>query len=913
MLALGPLAFAAPWLLTALAILPVIWLLLRVTPPAPRRLIFPAMRILQMLRPKEETPARTPWWLVLLRLVIAALIILGLAEPLLNPAARLAGDGPVVAVVDDTWAAASRWDERRKLLLSLVENAEQQGRPVVLLTTAEGAEEARRSSGVQRAVDARALAQALEPRPWGADPAATSAALDKLELPSAGAVAYLSDGIASGGAQQQLFERLQKLGHLTVYGPVAPLLAKSLLPPEGLGTDLVVTARRPVAAGEAEVGIRALAGDGRLLVREPARFAADGVKAEAKIVLPTELRNQVTRLEIEVENSAAGVVLIDERWRRRPVGLVGPSQFDASQPLLDELHYLDKALAPFAEVRRGPVGELLKRELAVILLPDAGTLPPADKTQIVSWIEAGGVLMRFAGPKLANAEDDLVPVKLRKGDRALGGALSWGRPQPLSAFDASSPFAGLNVPTDVTVERKVLAQPGVELADRTWARLTDGTPIVTSERRGQGWVVLVHTTAIPTWSNLPMSGLFVDMLRRVVALSQGVAGAATAQPLPPLETLDGFGRLGAPPPSAAALTGEARIGARNPPGFYGTESARRALNLGPFVAEAQPLTDLPAAAERASFAVGEETPLKAPLLAAALLLLLADVLIGLALRGLLPGSALRMPARAAIPLFLLLALPGVADAQTRPSSRPSANEAFALEATLNVRLAYVLTGDAQADETSKLGLKSLSHVLSRRTSVEPDQPLGLDIEADELAFFALIYWPMTTSQALPSPAALQRLNTYLRNGGTIVFDTRDAGEIVADPYSGGPGTQKLKEIARGLSIPALVPTPPDHVLAKAFYLLTDFPGRFASGQVWVEATRARGEDEVSSVILGSNDWAGAWASDASGRQMYAVVPGGEVQREMAYRFGINLVMYALTGNYKADQVHMPAILERVGQ
>lgn len=85
MLTLGSLAFASPWLLAALAVLPVIWLLLRVTPPAPRRLNFPAIRILHMLTPKEETPARTPWWLVLLRLMIAALVILGLAEPLLIP------------------------------------------------------------------------------------------------------------------------------------------------------------------------------------------------------------------------------------------------------------------------------------------------------------------------------------------------------------------------------------------------------------------------------------------------------------------------------------------------------------------------------------------------------------------------------------------------------------------------------------------------------------------------------------------------------------------------------------------------------------------------------------------------------------------------------------------------------------
>src|ERR1700722_5670022 len=111
MLALGPLAFAAPWLLLGLGVLPVLWWLLRVTPPAPRRVRFPALRLLLGLTPREETPAKTPLWLILLRMVLAALIILALAHPLLNPSANLAGDGPLVLAVDDGWSAARQWDE----------------------------------------------------------------------------------------------------------------------------------------------------------------------------------------------------------------------------------------------------------------------------------------------------------------------------------------------------------------------------------------------------------------------------------------------------------------------------------------------------------------------------------------------------------------------------------------------------------------------------------------------------------------------------------------------------------------------------------------------------------------------------------------------------------------------------------
>ena len=74
-----------------------------------------------------------------------------------------------------------------------------------------------------------------------------------------------------------------------------------------------------------------------------------------------------------------------------------------------------------------------------------------------------------------------------------------------------------------------------------------------------------------------------------------------------------------------------------------------------------------------------------------------------------------------------------------------------------------------------------------------------------------------------------------------------------------------------------------------------------------------GNDRVSSLVIGGNDWAAAWATDEMHKPLVLPTPGGARQRELAYRFGINLVMYALTGNYKSDQVHIPAILERLGQ
>ena len=193
---------------------------------------------------------------------------------------------------------------------------------------------------------------------------------------------------------------------------------------------------------------------------------------------------------------------------------------------------------------------------------------------------------------------------------------------------------------------------------------------------------------------------------------------------------------------------------------------------------------------------------------------------------------------------------------------------------------------------------------------------------DNLAFFPLIYWPMDPREKDLTPETISKLSEYMRNGGTILFDTRD---LSLGPVRGpnSPGEQTLRRLLSKLDIPPLQPVPPDHVLTKAFYLLQSFPGRWDGGKVWVEALPprdpdagpepARGGDGVSPVIIGGNDWAAAWAVDSTGQPIMAAVPGGAEQREMAFRFGVNVVMYALTGNYKTDQVHVPALLERSGK
>ncbi len=932
-----PLGFAQPLLLLGLLSLPVLWWLLRLVPPRPRRINFPPTRLLFDIAPKEETPARTPWWLTLLRLTLAALVIIAAAGPLWHPPlAASTGAAPLALLIDDGWPAAASWDTRMRVADDLIARAETDNRAVALVPLSEP----NRDITLETAGAARVRLKLIKPKPHSVERVDAIAALTRFltATPSAELI-WLSDGTDVGRGSEFVPALARTVGDrtLTLIDGGLPG-AHALTGAENAAGALTVKVLRAVSGTPESGVVRALDLKGLPLGEAKFTFDAQARETDALFDLPVEIRNDVARLEIFGEHSAGAVQLLDKRWRRRTVGVVSGSTADTAEPLLASTFYLSRALNPFADVRLAEVAapaEAIKRfldqNLSMIILADVGNIASDARDRLSRWIEDGGVLVRFAGPRLAAGDDDLVPVKLRRGGRILGGSLSWEKPQQLAAFSRESPFAGMPVPNDITVTRQVLAEPDSALGDRTWATLGDGTPLVTAQRRGKGLIVLFHVTADTRWSDLPLSGTFVEMLKRVVSLAgstapkEGGEKGAARDAVPPTRVLDGFGAFAPPPPTArpvpAAFNGRAT--ADHPPGFYGPPEGLVAVNTLTATDRIAPLDVSGLNARHEAYQVGEPADLRGPVLMGALALLFLDALVVFWLSG---GIARLLPRRRAAATVLaagvlaagLLAAP-------RPGLAQSQSDQFAINATVETHLAYVVTGNAEVDSISKAGLAGLTLFLAQRTTLEGGEPIGLDPERDELAFFPLIYWPIAPDAPKPSPAALQRIDAYMKNGGTVLFDTRDAVE--APPGPGGetrsPGMVALRSILSSLDIPELEPVPRDHVLTKTFFLLRDFPGRFNSGQLWVEALPAESEEEpsrparagdgVSSIIITSNDLAGAWAMRPDGQPMLPMVPGEPRQREFAFRAGVNIVMYTLTGNYKADQVHVPALLERLGQ
>lgn len=904
--------FAAPWVLLALTALPLLWWLLRVTPPAPRRESFPAIRLLAGLKAKEETPARTPPWLLALRVLAAGLVILGLAGPVRDVGSALPGQGPILLVIDNGWASAADWPRRMQVADGALNRATRAGRPAALLATAaDAAGAAPAVTPVMAAEDLRARLGTLHPEPWPVDRAGVAAALRGFTPPDAGVV-YLADGLTDGDGFADFARALRGAGAVEeVCCALAP--PRLLLPPPSGSDRLIARVAQPPQGAATHAVVLAQTGDGRTLARTTLTIPAGAATGEAEIVAPAEVRNRLARLVLQGAPSAGSVALLDEGFRRRPVGLVlEGDRAQADAPFVGSLYYVRRALAPYAELREASLPKLLAGDNSVLVLADA---PPTDeptRAALTRWVEAGGLLVRFAGLHTAEAAaadapaDPLLPVRLIAGNRELGGAMSWGKPAGLAAFPAGSPFAGLAVPADVSVSRQVLAEPSAGLAAHTWARLADGTPLVTEATRGRGRVVLFHVTAGADWSNLPLSGLFVDMLRRLVALSAGVAAPPSGKAvLAPAQTLDGFGLLGRPPAAAAGLAADAfgrtKVSPRHPPGLYGPESARRALDL----ANALPAPEAaPAVADaRIEPLVGAAPPhaFGPWLIAAAVGLLGLDMVLALLVRGLLrPAWSRRL---AAVALIGALLAGGAAGARADDLDHVR-------NPALETRLGYVLTGEEQVDTVSRQGLEGLSMFVNQRTAATLAEPDGVQPGQTDLSFYPLLYWPITTSAAALTSAQAQALNDYIGRGGILLIDTRDSGS--GEGFAPGADAA-LRRVAHGLNVPPLAPLTVDHVLARAFYLLRDYPGRYDGGTVWVQRDEDRTNDGVSDVVVGGNDWAAAWAVGADGHHPYAVIPGGDRQRLLAYRFGVNVVMYALTGNYKGDQVHVPAILQRLGQ
>lgn len=888
---MGNFAFAAPWALMALLVLPIIWQLLKITPPKPTTIRFPAVRILQELSTSQIISTKTPWWILLLRFLIIMFLIAAMAKPLWNAAENTPNiDKTLIVVIDNDWSVIDRWGERQGELNILLERADRSQQSVLIVPTA--TPQNIWPLKIETAFEARKRSRTLKPQPWPSDRAGTLSALKEklVEISHQPSIIWISNGMLENH-NDDFMNALHQLGVLNLIRDAEQRLPIVIADVKRAPEGLKVRITRAETDRQKSIELRLQDDQANTLFQQTVELALDVPHSEVILDLPPELRARADRLRIEGYMNTGAQFLLDERWRDRPVGLI--KSLNQDQNLLDPTYYIRKSLRPHAILREDNLDNLLARELSVLFDTGQQSFSKKQNKAISNWISKGGVFVRFASESLAKntqENDSLLPVSLLQGVRTLGGALSWKQPTNLSPFPDHSPFFGLPIPKDISIKRHILTRPEPTLAQKTWASLGDGTPLVSAQERGKGWTVLFHISGAPNWSNLPLSGTFEMMMTRLLSLSLGMQVEKRDQDLAPYLIFNANAQLvppnGIAKPIAANTIKTFKPSSQSPAGLYGQEKSFHALNLGPSINEIIPLSDIPLGTVEQGFHDINEIDLSPWALFTALCLALLDWMVSLSLRGMLKASTALIP-------FLMISSALANDGPQKLQKT--------IAAASKMRLAYMVTQDERTDQASKQGLDGLGMMLRRRTAVELAKPMAYDPEVDDPSLFPMIYWPIVETQEQISEAAAEKLNRFLRTGGFILFDTQ-----------GQKRPAQLAKLTQHLDMPRLQVISSEHVLTRSFYLMQRFPGRLDHSDIWVESHEDQTRDRVSSVLIGANSWAQAWARDESMRPLYAVIPGGEIQREQAYRFGINLVMYILSGNYKGDQVHMPAILQRLG-
>ena len=638
---IGSMLFGAPFALLALLLIPLIWLLLRSLPPPRRRQRFPPLRLLRDAVGSEELTESTPLWLRLLRTAAILAAIFGFADPSFGPEKHsLVRSGPpVLIVVDGSWASAADWPKRLESVETLLDSVASAGRPVavVVLASPDLAQIEFLPAGVWK----RQLSE-LVPFPWEPpEPDSISQWLpDRIET------FWVSDGLERP-MRKPLARELAARGDLRIYENPADIVALSA-PAFASGRIQIPVLQTPKDESRSVIidvigtGPSGLEG----LIESTTKTLSIGeASAVVEFLLPPEVRSRVKRFEIRGGSSAAKIAFAGDQLARRRTALVGSRINGETKELLAGSHYLRAALEPVTELSMATFDDALEFQPDILVLDDIAGLPTETAQQLDEWVRNGGTLLRFAGANMALGripeiqERNLLPVPLRAGGRLVGGALSWSEPQRIRPFVSDSPFHGLEIPEQLEVRAQLLPRHDSGFSESMLASLIDGTPLVTGRRSGEGQLIFFHLSADAEWSDLPLTGLFVEMLERIVSRTDASPRALTQEEQQktwfPIVNSDAFGKIVDPAPTGKIigkrLSGSVSLPG-TAPGIYQSGDEVWAVNA--IAAERQlERAKWPSDVSVSAITDGSSIELKPVLLTTALVLLLFDVVATLFLSG----------------------------------------------------------------------------------------------------------------------------------------------------------------------------------------------------------------------------------------------------------------------------------------
>ncbi|MBC6445034.1 MAG: DUF4159 domain-containing protein, partial [Alphaproteobacteria bacterium GM202ARS2] len=820
------------------------------------------------------------------------------------PANTLSNDAPLLLVIDNGWATAAHWHTHMQTLRDTL--ASLPDHRFILLPTATPPDP--NTLSILSARQAQTALDSLNPHPWHPQNAIIAQTLTNKDtntprLNHLSAILWSHDAIDSPD-KNTLKDTLQAHAdrlNIPFYSLTEPSLSLPIVlapPPKTAQPQLLAYVLTPPTlptqrADSPSYHLQGFDADNRLLFDKPLTLDSQETPVYASAE-QAHFLHQLHNLRLRTpqhQRHAATVLLRDSQSRQPSIFVLNPSS-ESPPPLLNSNHYITQALN--RPTRNASLANALKQKADIIFWHDQTTRIPTDEqSHLLSWLEQGGILVRFASPHVQDldADPNLLPAPLYEITASTRGFLADSTDSSTLHFAEHSPFHQLpSTPTHIAPTFAFIEPPpDVHI----WAYTDDHRPLISARRVGNGWLVFFHTPLHPLRSDLALDTLFPTILATLTRLRtyQGSTSLNSHTPSTlwqPLQLLDGWGQLSSPTATTQALNADARPSPQTPPGIYATTYERRALNLGDNLSPPIPFINAPPPLQPTPPQHNQHT-LQGWLLTAIILLLAIHTLL-LLRRAHRPSPtqpsrlSTTSTATAAALVFCYAFFPCLTSAQDLAGDAPF----------YAPRIGYMLSNDKEQDSLSHKGLSQLTRFINARTVAQLAEPLALTPQSPLLPFVPLIYWPVTSSNTPLSPQDTRTIEHYLSKGGIILFDTL---------------TPKAN-LEPSLSLPPLTPIDDEHTVTRSFFLLPLNLWRKTNTPVPWSDHHAQAHIPTASVFASQQNWAQLWQNHLYMPQ-HPSLTGILTQQTLAMRFGLNLVLYALTGNYKRDQIHALTIIERL--
>ncbi|MBN8646846.1 MAG: DUF4159 domain-containing protein [Caulobacterales bacterium] len=872
------LQFLSPIALFVLVALPIIYIVSRFVPKPPKSINFGAIFILKNIIAPRPIPKHAPLWLKILRLFLAGIFILACAMPILqNPNSAKIISKDILLVIDDDVANANEFNQIKNELKNFIDIESTKNNALKLVVQNCNSKTLNPINSPQ---NAKNYIDTIIPKPIICDKGNYIKTLG--DIRENYRVIYIANNVNQLN-DAKFFEILNRIsnGDLIIRRPNInfAIIESANIEKNGLRLNII-------SNGQFSKKITIFGENSKVLISNNIHNGGNFIEISQNILRMAQY------LKIEGQNNAAATYIIDA-FNRRPL-ILTPKANSSDQPLLSDANFINSAMEIIGDVKNYEGKIDFKAAPNAIIFGDVENFDDVETNALMQYLKNGGTIIRFLGPKSLSKEESpffTAPINLVPHILSTGFAVENLSIAPLPK---NSIFSDIEFPQKINIGQSILLKSANNDA-KTLINLSDGAPLLSMREIGAGKLYMFHTSAAPIWSDIGLSNLQLAFLKRIILQTSAKAiPASTLEAnviLRPRIVIDENGNLSKNTngikPFITPITNQTKVDNDHYAGIYEGDGASLVINAGTNIKELKP-QNLPKSQDFENDT--KSLALYSYLLFFGFILLLIDnMILNLPKFSFKKASGIV----SALIIFAFL-IPHPTNAQTKSQEKSD-----------DIKLTFLITPDNITNEQAKAGLNGISQILRRRTNIEPSGIIGLDPSKDELAKHPIIYWLLPkTSQSLPLEA-VQNLNKYMQNGGILFIDTRG---LSMEPKR---AQDILKTAVNGLKIPPLEKVPPEHVLKKTFYILQNFPGFYSNASLWVQSdatTNYSANDGVSPIIISNGDLARAWAQKTPENGFDAI--NDDFAHELSLRVGINIYLYALTGQYKADQVHVRSLLER---